>query len=169
VSPALEFSGVVTGGHLPGRVRDSIAAAVAGMEGKRVVVTVKAQEKRRSLSQSRFYQGPFIEAFRQCLLSCGQRVSHDDIHAGLRDAYAKNGYCFALPDGQAFRVPPSTARLSTVDFEGYLEEIRAHFAGEYGWQLPLPNETTAGRDAGEAEPPNAATTSHQQPLQGERP
>lgn len=140
MSAALEFPALVTDRRLPRAVAEKVAAAVAAMDGKRVVVSVREVKKPRSLKQSRFYQGPFIEAFRQCLLSCGQRVSHDDIHAGLRDSYAKNGYTILLPGGTPFRVPPSTARLSTVDFEGYLEEIRADFAGKFGWQLPIPNE-----------------------------
>lgn len=139
-APALEFPALVTGGRIPRHVAERLAEAIRSLDGKRVMLTVKEMKKPRSLKQNRFYQGPFIEAFRQCLLSCGQRVSHDDIHGGLRDSYAKNSYTIVLPDGQPFRVPPSTARLSTLDFEGYLEEIRANFAGQYGWQLPIPNE-----------------------------
>jgi hypothetical protein len=140
MAQTLEFSGRIESGRLPRKVSEQIAAALRNAEGKSVVVSIREVKRIRSLNQNSFYHGPFIDAFRQCLLSCGQRVSPEDIHAGLRDSYAKNSYTIALPDGQIFRVPPSTARLSTSDFEAYLEEIRAHFATEYEWQLPFPNE-----------------------------
>ena len=136
----LEFSGRIENGRLPRTVAEHIAAALRNFEGKYVTVSIREAKRIRSLNQNSFYHGPFIDAFRQCLLSCGQRVSPEDIHAGLREAYAKNSYTVVLPNGQIFKVPPSTTRLSTSDFEAYLEEIRAHFANEYGWQLPFPNE-----------------------------
>jgi hypothetical protein len=113
------------------------------MDGKRVSVTIKEQQKPRSINQNNFYHGPFIEAFRLCLLDCGVRLSADDIHSGLRDAHAKNAFVVAIPGGGMFRVPPSTARMTTTDFEGFLEEIRAEYAQRCGWQLPFPNETEA--------------------------
>ena len=114
--------------------------AVAGTEAKRLVLILKEQPSLRSLNQNRFYQGPFIEAFQQNLLQCGQRVSQANIHAGLRDAHAKNAQIIMLSEGVPFRIPPSTARLKKLEFEQFLEEIRAEYAGRFGWQLPFPNE-----------------------------
>lgn len=127
-------------GRLPGLTQRELDDLLRGLPGKRIKLSVLLQEKPRTLKQNKFYQGPFIEAFQRCLLDCGQRVEHDDIHDGLRDAYAKNGYSIHLPKQQSLWVPPSTRRLSTTGFEDYLEEIRAHFAGEFDWQLPLVNE-----------------------------
>lgn len=140
MTEALQYPCTISGGRIPSKVAESIAAWVRSMDGKRVVISLKEVKRTRSLNQNAFYHGPFVEAFRQCLLSCGQRVSSDDIHAGLRDAFAKNGYTIALPDGTPFRVPPSTARLTTTSFEDFLEEIRSHFASKFGWSLPFPNE-----------------------------
>jgi hypothetical protein len=135
-----QITAQITNGRLPRPVAEQIATAISGFDGKRVLVTVKEQKRLRSLKQNSFYQGPFIEAFRLHLLECGQRVSHDDIHAGLRDAHAKNSFTVMLPGDVPFRIPPSTTRLSTTGFEEFLEEIRAEYAGRFGWQLPFPGE-----------------------------
>ncbi|OWK42032.1 hypothetical protein [Fimbriiglobus ruber] len=137
---ALEFVCPVVDGRLPERDARRIGDVIRKFDGKRIVVSIREQKKPRSLNQNAFYHGPFIEAFRVCLLECGHRLSSEDIHSGLRDAYAKNGYTLMLPGGKPFSVPPSTSRLSTIGFEEFLEEIRAYFASEFGWQLPLPNE-----------------------------
>ena len=137
----LEIPFIATNGRIPAPVWERLGEAVARMDGKRMLVSLKEQKKRRSLNQSRFYQGPFIEAFRLHLLECGQRVSHDDIHAGLRDAHAKNAMTILLPGDVPFRIPPSTARLDTIGFEMFLEDIRAEYATRFGWQLPFPNES----------------------------
>lgn len=127
-------------GHLPGQMRRELDDLIRGLAGKTLRISIEIAEKPRSNRQNRFYHGPFIKAFQACLLACGQRVSADDIHEGLRDAYAKNGYAIPLPNGESLRIPPSTKRLNTSGFEDFLEEIRAHFAEQFGWQLPSPNE-----------------------------
>jgi hypothetical protein len=134
------FSGTVKGGRLPKPVSESIAKLLARMEGKTLEISIREVKRPRSLKQNKFYQGLFINAFADCLMSCGQRVDPEDIHAGLRDAYAKNSYAIIMPDGKQFRVPPSTRRLTTTGFENYLEEIRAEYATKFGWQLPFPGE-----------------------------
>lgn len=136
----LDIACLVADGKLPASVSQQIVTALKGLCGKRIIITIKEQVRPRSLKQNKFYQGPFIESFRQHLLECGQRVSHDDIHSGLRDAHAKNAMTIMLPGDVPFRIPPSTARLTTSDFEGFLEEIRAEYAARLGWQLPFPGE-----------------------------
>lgn len=137
---ALEFRCSVINGRLPEKDARQIGEAIRQFNGKRILLSIRQQEKLRSLNQNSFYQGPFIEALRVYLLDCGHRVSPEDIHGGLRDAHAKNSFVIELPGGMPFRIPPSTTRLSTTGFEEYLEEIRARFAEDFGWQLPLPNE-----------------------------
>jgi len=137
---ALTLIGKVSGGKLPPAMTAQIVDALSQLDGKVVEVTLKVKERPRSLKQNAFYHGPFIQAFGWHLLECGQRVDPEDIHAGLRDAHAKNSYTIMLPGDIPFRVPPSTRRLTTQPFESYLEEIRAEFAQRLGWELPFPNE-----------------------------
>jgi hypothetical protein len=137
----LELAFKPENGKMPMAVVHRLLDAVSQAGDKRLVVTLKVVERPRTLKQNRFYQGPFIDAFQRCLLDCGQRVSQEDIHEGLRDAHAKNGYVLMLPGNIPFRVPPSTRRLATVGFEEFLEEIRAEYAAKFGWQLPFPGES----------------------------
>lgn len=140
MTAVLEVVSQVVGGRIPEAHAKRVGEAIRAFDGKRVLISVKEMKKIRSLNQNAFYQGPFVEYIRQRLLECGHRLSHDDIHSGLRDTYAKNGYTIFLPDGSPFKVPPSTARLPTMEFEGYLDEIRADYAARFDWQLPYPNE-----------------------------
>ena len=130
----------VCNGLLPASAMQQLHGFLEGHEGKWAEVTVRISEKRRSSPQNRFYHGAFIGALRQCFLDCGVRLSHDDIHEGLRDAWAKNERTVTLSKGGVFKIPASTARLSTSEFSDFLEEVRAHFAQAYGWQLPHVNE-----------------------------
>ena len=43
------------------------------------------------------------------------------------------------PDGEVLKGLGSTAKLSTLEFEIYMEKCRA-FAAEHGVAIPLPNE-----------------------------
>lgn len=140
MSTVAEFIGKVERGKLPAHVYQSLVDLAATCEGKTLVISVRERKRIRSNKQNNFYHGTFIEAIQQHLLEAGHRVSPEDIHAGLRDAYAKNSYVVTLPNGAEFRVPASTTRLTTGEFEDYLTEIRAEFAQRFGWQLPIPNE-----------------------------
>lgn len=137
---ALDFTGRITNGRLPPSEGKRLLAALSDLEGKMVKLALSEVKRIRTNPQNSFYHGPFIEAIRLNLLACGYRISPDDIHAGLRDAYAKNAYTIPLPGGLEFRVPPSTARLKTFEFSDFLEEIRADYASRVGWQLPFPNQ-----------------------------
>jgi hypothetical protein len=140
MSGTAELLAKVSGGRLPPRIYHDLARLAEKLDGKTVLISIREKKKPRSGKQNGFYHGPFIEAIQRYLLDAGHRVSPDDIHAGLRDAYAKNSYSVVLPNGATFRIPASTARLSTGEFEDFLTEIRAEFAQRFGWQLPLPNE-----------------------------
>jgi len=46
---------------------------------------------------------------------------------------------FVSPDGEVMKSLGSTTKLSTQEFEVYMENVRA-WAAEYGCEIPLPNE-----------------------------
>jgi len=139
MSDALELPFTATEGRIPAAVWQRLGEAVASMPGKRFIVSLKEVKRKRSLNQNSFYQGPFIEAYRQWLLGHGTRLSAKQIHEGLKRKHAKNGYTITLPDGSPFEVPPSTTRFTPMEMEEYLAEIRAEYA-PYGFIGPFPNE-----------------------------
>lgn len=139
---SLEFSGQVTDGKLPKAVSERIAAVIRQFDGKRVVVTVKEQKRRRSLNQNAFYWGVVVQMVTQMFRDAGNYVDPEDVHDFLKLRVGKLTQVFVSPDGKVIKSIGSTTKLSTQEFEVYLERIRA-WAAEFGLVIPLPNESGA--------------------------
>lgn len=135
----LEFSGLVTGGHLPPTVRHQIADSMRKMEGKRLSVKIAEFKKRRSNNQNRFYFGPFIKAIREWFLEQGYVFSADEIHDFLWRKVVKKTEIVILPDGTEYERRLSSTTNSTTEWERDIDIIRA-WAAERDLQLPFPNE-----------------------------
>lgn len=91
----------------------------------------------RSPDQNAFYWGviiPLILEF-QGEYDCAR----DWLHDTLATMFLKVG---DEPNKQGVirTVVRSSAHLSTIEFEAYLDQIRAYFATEFNLVLPLPNE-----------------------------
>ena len=97
-------------------------------------------KKRRSLNQNAYYWGcvlpPIVAMFREH----GSNVDAEDVHAFLKDNVGKLKQVFVTPDGEVLSGPGSTAKLGTMEFEVYLEKVRAWAAEVLGIAIPLPNE-----------------------------
>lgn len=149
MTQSLEFCGLVTDGKLPAEVSDKIAAVIRRMEGKRVLVTVREQKRRRSLNQNAFYWGVVVEAVTQMFRDAGNYVDPEDVHDFLKLRVGKLAQVFVDPNGEVIKSTGSTTKLSTQEFEVYLDRIRA-WAAEFGVVIPLPNE--------ELQPPTERTS-----------
>lgn len=129
----------VTDGKLPDRVFNELARVAGRFEGKTLVVEVREQKRRRSTSQNAFYWSVVVKAVTQMFRDAGNWVDEDEVHEFLKNHVGKLSQNVVTPDGEVLKVPASTKRLSTIDFELYLDRIRA-WAAEYGCQIPLPHE-----------------------------
>lgn len=138
-APALEFSGQVTCGRLPAAVSEKIAAVIRRMDGKRLVISVREQKRRRSLNQNAYYWGVVVELVTQMFVEAGNSISRDDVHDFLKQHVGKLEREIHTPDGEVVTTLGSTAALTTQEFEVYLEKIRA-WAAEFGLVIPLPGE-----------------------------
>ena len=98
------------------------------LEGKYVHVTVKKRQKKRSNPQNSFYWGVVIH-----ILCDTTGYSDDEMHNALKMLFLQD---------RTRKIPTlrSTAHLSTVEFEEYLEKIRVWAASELNCSIPLPNE-----------------------------
>jgi ribosomal protein L14 len=137
---AAEFLARVTGGKLPTHVYQDIARVAEKFDGKVLVVSVKERKRQRSLSQNSYYFGVVVKSITRMFREAGNYVDEDEVHEFLKQHVGKLSQNVVTPDGEVLKVPASTKRLSTMDFELYLDKVRA-WAAELGCMIPLPNET----------------------------
>lgn len=139
---ALEYVGLVVDGKLPAEVSRRISTAIRLMEGKRLRVILAEVKRTRSNNQNAYMWGvvypPIVQMFREA----GNNVDAEDVHSYLKEHVGKLKQVLVSPDGEVFTAVGSTAKLSTQEFEVYLEKVRA-WAAEMGCEIPLPNESTS--------------------------
>jgi hypothetical protein len=140
MTEVLDIPFLATGGKIPADVWRRLGETVARMEGKRLIVSLKEQKRRRSLNQNAYYWGcvlpPLVAMFREA----GNNVDAEDVHSYLKEHVGKLKQIFVTSDGEILTGAGSTAKLSTVEMEVYLEKVRA-WAAEHGVAIPLPNES----------------------------
>jgi hypothetical protein len=134
------FSGMVKGGRLPKPVSADIAAALMKLEGCTAEIIIKKSVKRRSGNQNAYYFGVVVRLVTDMLREAGNYVDDEDTHEFLKQHVGKLMRIVVDPEGVVHKALGSTAKLSTMEFETYLAQVRA-WAAEFGLQIPLPNET----------------------------
>ncbi len=128
------------GGKMPTGTLHRLMSAVARMDGKRLILTLKEQKRRRSLNQNAYLWGCVYPVIVQVFREAGNNVDAEDIHSYLKDHVGKLKQVFVTPDGEVLTGPGSTAKLGTMEFEIYVEKVRAWAAETLGIGIPLPNE-----------------------------
>lgn len=129
--------------RLPKRMRAEIVKA---FKGKRIEVTVKQKYKQRSSPQNRYYWGVVVPSILVAFIEIGNDLQQDNpehlemVHGFLKDKFLHNGIEISNAHGEAEHLPPSTARLSTIEQEEYHEDIRRWAAEYLNVVIPLPNE-----------------------------
>ncbi|MFA5168759.1 MAG: hypothetical protein WC530_09550 [Candidatus Omnitrophota bacterium] len=98
-------------------------------EGENVVVTIKRRYKNRTLNQNAYYWGVVLPPI-------AEHTGHtaEECH----EAYKR---MFLPPrivefGKMSFKMPGSSADLSTVEMTEFIEKIRAHAAVEFGMNIP---------------------------------
>lgn len=103
------------------------------LSGKQVVVTVGALKKDRSSNQNRYYWSVVVKTLGDDL-----GYAQDEMHEALKLKFLRME---AEPEKRrVLATVRSTARLTTDEFEDYLDRIRMWAAADMGIVIPLPNE-----------------------------
>jgi hypothetical protein len=126
---AKRHTGVVSGGKFRRDDAASFRQAFYGHEGKRVPMTVERERKHRSTNQNAYMWGVVY-----AIISEHTGYTPDEAHDAMRWQFLR-AHRDGLPD-----TVKSTARLSTVEMEQYLESIRRWAAADLSVYIPLPNE-----------------------------
>lgn len=123
-------------------VPEQVWEALRRMVGKRVTLSLKQYRKTRSTPQNAYYWGCVIPAILAMFREAGNDADADDVHEFLKMRVGKLAQAYVLPGDKVQRALGSTRKLTTTEFEIYLEKCRA-FAAEYGVAISLPNEQDA--------------------------
>jgi hypothetical protein len=111
------------------------------LEGKNIDVIVRRHKKNRSIPQNNFYWGVCIK-----LLCEETGYSDDEMHDALK-------MLFLQDRNRQIPTLRSTASLTTVEFEEYLEKVRQWAAQELSCVIPLPNEIDFEHSEAPVSPP----------------
>jgi hypothetical protein len=119
--------------------RKYISDVIKSFEGANIIITIEKRKKKRSNNQNAFYWlviDMMREGFNNTL---GENVGVQEVHEFL-----KNRFLFKEivneNIGEVVKMPKSTTELTTIEFEEYLDNIRAFGLEFLGITIPMPNE-----------------------------
>lgn len=133
--------GVIT---LPKRLRKEVTAAFNDMD---IEVTFKRKRKRRSNPQNKYYWGCVIPAIVQAMVELGNdalqigNTEHGElVHEFLKNRLLDNGEEIQGIEGLIFKLPASTRKCNTIEFDKYMGDVRKWAAENLSINIPEPNE-----------------------------
>jgi hypothetical protein len=122
------FTATITKGKVIFYNVDLFNSYLRSLEGKDVHVSVKVKKKIRSLNQNSFYWGVCIP-----ILCDITGYTEEEIHEAMKIK-------FLMDNTRSIPTVKSTASLSTVEFEDYIEKIRQWAAQDLSCVIPDPNQ-----------------------------
>ena len=140
MSKALEFVCPVVDGRLPEDAARRVGQAIRAFDGKRVTISVAEVKKTRSGNANRYYWGCCVSLITDAFRDAGNMVNADDTHEFLKTHVGKLQQVLVTADGEVFRGPGSTAKLTPTEFGDYVEAVKAWAADMLDLQIPSPDE-----------------------------
>ncbi len=135
----VELQAKVINGKLTADVIKSLSTAISNLDGEIIKITIEKGKKKRSTNQNSYYWGVVVQEALSMFREFGNDVDAEEVHSYLKEHVGKLKKVVVDPQGNKETVLQSTTRLSTKEFEDYLERIRAWAAG-FGIIIPLPKE-----------------------------
>lgn len=135
----IEFICPIRSGKIPPHVSQSVRDVFGKMDGKTAKITIQQQKKHRSLSQNAFYFSAVVPVIRDMFFEGGQMVDEQVTHEYLKRYVGNLTRTIATPDGKIETVTRSSTELSTIEWEVFIEQIRA-FAAQWNVSVPFPRE-----------------------------
>ncbi len=113
-------------------------------KGKRVELTVKQWHKTRSNSQNAYYWGVVIEMITFAINDLGNEFDKDTIHEYLKGLFLKTTK--EIIDNSTGLVTEiayikSTTKLTTIEFENYIEKCKQFAAERFDINIPDADRT----------------------------
>jgi hypothetical protein len=123
------FSGQIKQGKLHLEDRGSFLNHLNGLEGKRVMVTVAKETRRRTNSQNAYLWGVIYK-----LISDYTGATPEELHIALKYHFGKKRFIGNIV------APASTKAMDTIEMTEYIEKVRRWAAEELNINIPDPNE-----------------------------
>ena len=110
---------------------------LAGLNGKRVQVTVEKIKHSRTLQQNKYYWSVVVKLI-------AQHTGHDpeQIHELLKQMFSPKWHIATGNEIGSEGIPTSTTRLDTLEFVEYSEKCRVWANDFLGLNIPLPGEVS---------------------------
>lgn len=136
----LEFTGTVNGGALKLHNKSVFDSLICQFNGKDVNIVIEKQKRKRSSPQNRYYHGVVIPAIQYGLMETqGEWMNKKEVHEFLKSNFNYKELV-NKESGEVVKVPITTATLSTIEFEEYIDRIRIFADTFLNLIIPLPNE-----------------------------
>lgn len=134
---ALKLTSLIENGRLQPEQGKKLQVWLGACNGKTVVVTAEIKKKRRSLDQNAYMWTVVIPFVMDIFKDHGTLVDAEDCHTYLKMHVGKLKTLMTDPGGDMKTILRSTASLSTIEFNEYIESI-ARWAASWGYVLPEP-------------------------------
>lgn len=123
--------------HIRGKAK--FLEDMSHFKGQTLIAEFRKPKKSRTLPQNRFYFSNYIPAQIECFKEMwGESYTVEMLH----DWNKNNIFCTEHVDeesGEVFKMPRSSTKLSTVEWEECLEIGRTFFLNKFNFMLPYPN------------------------------
>jgi hypothetical protein len=116
-----------------------IKAIILQSTCKLLSIEIKEHKNKRSLNQNAYYWGVVVPAVRDLFIGNGDMLDAEEVHDFLKRNVGKLTRVIRAPDNTYQVITASSAKITSAEFENYLEQCRAWAAG-WGVIIPLPNE-----------------------------
>lgn len=124
------FAGKIENGKLKLDDINDFKKYLLGLEGKKIQVSVRKYKTSRSLKQNAYYWGVIVPII-------SDWVGEDDresIHEALKEKFLK------VRTNKGLKIVQSSAKLTTTEFEIYLDKVKRWASMECNLVIPDPNE-----------------------------
>ncbi len=105
---------------------------LSGLEGKKVQVSVRKYKTSRSLKQNAYYWSVIIPI----IADWAGEDDREAIHEALKEKFLK------VRNSKGLKIVQSTAKLTTTEFEIYLEKVKRWASIECELIIPDPNKVS---------------------------
>lgn len=130
----LTFFGKAVGGEVRIWGNHKVASEIAErFDGKDFKITVETKRDTRSNKQNSYYWSCVVGMIKDRINELGNDYDEDEVHDWLKANFNKS-------DDAYLGIPKSTRRLSTTEFEEYVEKCKMWASEFLGIYIPDPNE-----------------------------
>ena len=84
MADVLELPFLATNGRIPAAVWERLGETVSSLTGKRLIITLKEQKRKRSLNQNAYMWGVVITRITDAFRHAGNNVDSDDVFSFLK-------------------------------------------------------------------------------------